>query len=280
MGADEISYRFRAKLEKDLNNLQSIVSQTADYYNQCLNQYGQKVQESLNQIEYFSTGDFLHLHQNAKNAAISEVCILVIFWLQKSIVTVSQNPQFSQQFQSQPGDDEFKFNFQPKIESKIEQKCNSFAEQNRTKRQNFRVGFRELFRFPLWCKRRFFIENGYFQAKVDAFSEVLSREIQATFENKVRTVIGSSYLHDDSFIGLFMTAKQTALEEVRQTRQSNSSFVELSNNNTFCLYSFAVFVEKNERGWNLEPSLSYVPWETRTQFGQCAIGTEAIEWTQ
>jgi len=112
MGDDEISNGSRAKLELDLNNFQSGMSQTLDAFNHWSNHYNNRMQESLNGVEYFSAGDFSSFHQNLKNEAVS-------------------------QFQSQPGDNELKFKLQPKIERSIDDKLPHFDGQNGAKRNSF-----------------------------------------------------------------------------------------------------------------------------------------------
>lgn len=73
MGDDEISNEKRSKLEQDLNNYLSIMDQTLNSFSHCPNHYSHRMQESLNGVEYFSLGDFMSLHLNVKNEAISQV---------------------------------------------------------------------------------------------------------------------------------------------------------------------------------------------------------------
>lgn len=73
MGDDEISNEFRGKLEQDLNNYQSVLSQTLDSFNHCPNDYSRRMQESLNGVEYFSLSEFMSFHQNIRNEAIAKV---------------------------------------------------------------------------------------------------------------------------------------------------------------------------------------------------------------
>lgn len=74
MGDDEISNGSRAKLEQDLNNYQSVLSQTLDSFNHCRNEYSRRMQESLNGVEYFSLNEFMTAHQNIRNEVIAQVC--------------------------------------------------------------------------------------------------------------------------------------------------------------------------------------------------------------
>lgn len=73
MGDDEISNGLRAKLEQDLNNYQSILNQILDSFNHSPNEYSRRMQESLNGVEYFGLNEFMGLHQNIRNEAISQV---------------------------------------------------------------------------------------------------------------------------------------------------------------------------------------------------------------
>lgn len=78
MGEDEISIQEHQsssiKLENDLNSLQAPLKQLRD----CLNLYSEKMQESLNAIEYFSSFDLVKLHQNVKNEAITKVWLIIM----------------------------------------------------------------------------------------------------------------------------------------------------------------------------------------------------------
>lgn len=73
MGEDQISNRFRAKLEQDLNNYQMGMSQTLDSFNHWSNHYSHRMQDSLNGVEYFSENDFVRLRDSVRNEAISKV---------------------------------------------------------------------------------------------------------------------------------------------------------------------------------------------------------------
>lgn len=73
MGDDEICKSFRTKLEENFMKFQSMMSQTLDTFNQSWNHYNNKMQTSLNGVEYFNGGDFMTHHQNARNEAISQV---------------------------------------------------------------------------------------------------------------------------------------------------------------------------------------------------------------
>lgn len=73
MGDDEISTGSFGKLDQDLNNYQSALTQTLDSYNNCPNHYSRRMQESLNGVEYFSLDEFTSLHQNIRNEAIAQV---------------------------------------------------------------------------------------------------------------------------------------------------------------------------------------------------------------
>lgn len=77
MGDDAISNVFREKLEQDLNNYQATSSQTLDSFNHWINHYNHRMQESLNGVDYFPLNDFINVHQNIKNEAISQVCRLI-----------------------------------------------------------------------------------------------------------------------------------------------------------------------------------------------------------
>lgn len=72
---DDIPMNSREELEQDLNDFQLSMSQTLDSFNQWANYYGNKMQESLNDVEYFSLGDLAILHHTIKSEAVSEVWI-------------------------------------------------------------------------------------------------------------------------------------------------------------------------------------------------------------
>lgn len=77
MGDKEISNRFDIKLGEELKTFQLETIGVLDSYIRCLNQYSQKMQDSLDEVKYLSSGDLLNLHQITKNAIISEVQKLV-----------------------------------------------------------------------------------------------------------------------------------------------------------------------------------------------------------
>lgn len=68
-----MSKEFRAKLEQDLNEFQSLMSITLEAYHLCLQHYTDKMQTSLNGVEYINALDFTNLHQTVKNEALSQV---------------------------------------------------------------------------------------------------------------------------------------------------------------------------------------------------------------
>lgn len=73
MGDDKISKAFRGKLEKNFDNFQCAICQTLDAFNQCSNQCNDIMHESLNKVDYFSSGDFMAHHLKAKNEALTQV---------------------------------------------------------------------------------------------------------------------------------------------------------------------------------------------------------------
>lgn len=77
MGDEAISNGFRAKLEQDLNEYQSLMSITLEAYHLCVQHYADKMQASLNEIEFYSPLEFTKLHQNMKSRAFLQVANLM-----------------------------------------------------------------------------------------------------------------------------------------------------------------------------------------------------------
>lgn len=74
MGDDEISNTFRTKLEQKLNEFQSVMTQTLESFSRNSQHYSDKMQSTLNGVNYFSATDLINHHQGARNEAISQVC--------------------------------------------------------------------------------------------------------------------------------------------------------------------------------------------------------------
>lgn len=132
MGDDEISGVYREKLEQNLNELRGSMTGVMDLYTQNLQHYVDSIQGSLNQNEYFTGVDFIKLHQNTKSQTLT-------------------------QFQSQPGDNEFKASVQSKLDVKIDQKLPAFEAANEEKRQNFMVSTAHSMRARI--RQIFFVTN-------------------------------------------------------------------------------------------------------------------------
>lgn len=73
LGDEELSSKFHTKLDEELSEFQSTMSQTLKAYTRCLEQYSKKMQESLDNSSYLGAGDFPILHQTTKTATILEV---------------------------------------------------------------------------------------------------------------------------------------------------------------------------------------------------------------
>lgn len=74
MGDDEICNGAYEKLIQNIDNFHLALARTLEQYNDCQSNYRNSMQDSLDQIEYFSEGDFIKLHHNTKNREISQVC--------------------------------------------------------------------------------------------------------------------------------------------------------------------------------------------------------------
>ncbi|XP_031639340.1 atlastin-like [Contarinia nasturtii] len=176
MGDDEISRDRREKLKSDLNALKDSLAKTLESYTRALQSYSDSMHGSLNGVQYFSHGDYVGVHQNKKNAAVN-------------------------QFQSQPGDNEYKSMIQRKLEANIEQRQLQFAAINEAKRQNF-------------------------LQRANDHSAALVKELKASFENRVRGGIGGRFLNDNDFFGLLSNTKNSILQEFESRKLGND---ELSN---------------------------------------------------
>lgn len=73
MGDDDISKEARDKLTKNMDTLHSALTKTFEIYDDCQNHYRNSMQMSLDRVEFYQQGDFIILHQNTKNEAISQV---------------------------------------------------------------------------------------------------------------------------------------------------------------------------------------------------------------
>lgn len=73
MGDNEVYEGAYEKLTQNIDNFHLALSKTLDVYSNCANHYRNSMQSSLDRVDYFDQGDFMKLHQNAKNEAISQV---------------------------------------------------------------------------------------------------------------------------------------------------------------------------------------------------------------
>lgn len=60
-----------------LNRFRDMLSLTLEAYHLSLQLYNDKMQASLNGVEYYSTFDLTKLHQSVKNEAVAQVHILL-----------------------------------------------------------------------------------------------------------------------------------------------------------------------------------------------------------
>lgn len=73
MGDDEISKEFRDRFDRNLTEFQSIVTKTLESYSRSPKHYTVKMQQSFNEVDYFTLADAMILHVEMKDAAISQV---------------------------------------------------------------------------------------------------------------------------------------------------------------------------------------------------------------
>ena len=79
MGDNEIAKGARDKLESLLDHIHIDLSEIMESYRNCLLQYSDSMQSSLNAKEYYNESDFLTLHHNSRNGAIEQVCDMRLF---------------------------------------------------------------------------------------------------------------------------------------------------------------------------------------------------------
>lgn len=74
MGDDLISNRSLQKLERNLDDLQSLVSKMLTFIGDSLNAYMNSMQKSIDQTKiYFNETDLMELLQTTKNASVAQV---------------------------------------------------------------------------------------------------------------------------------------------------------------------------------------------------------------
>lgn len=110
----------------------------------------------------------------------------------------------------------------------------------------------------------------FLQQRAISHTETVSREIKASFENKVRAGIGKSYLSDKDFFNLFANAKQSSLEEVCFEKPFYQSIP--LNNRIFCSVCF-------QGQWRcFQSGISTFPWISRARHRQSASDIETGKW--
>lgn len=73
MGDDDISRDSVEKLKNNLNALKDSLVETLESYTRSLQSYSDSMHRSLAGVQYFSHGDYIGVHQNAKNTAVNQV---------------------------------------------------------------------------------------------------------------------------------------------------------------------------------------------------------------
>ena len=74
MGHNESANGVRNKLEHLLDRMHLELSEIMESYRNCLQQYTDSMQSSLNAKEYFNESEFLTLHHNSRNRSLQQVC--------------------------------------------------------------------------------------------------------------------------------------------------------------------------------------------------------------
>lgn len=74
MGGDEVSARFREKLQQNFDELQLTTDRMFNFYKDSMNIYSSSMQQMLSTVyPYASQTDFIRTHQKSKKEAISQV---------------------------------------------------------------------------------------------------------------------------------------------------------------------------------------------------------------
>ena len=74
MGHNELAKGARDKLKHLLDRMHLELSEIMESYRNCLQQYTDSMQSSLDAKEYYNESEFLTLHQNTRNGALQQVC--------------------------------------------------------------------------------------------------------------------------------------------------------------------------------------------------------------
>ncbi|XP_055309634.1 uncharacterized protein LOC129573272 isoform X2 [Sitodiplosis mosellana] len=113
MGDDGISSGTRRKLERNLDDLQSLLNKMLTFNDESLNFYMSSMQTSIDQVKiYFNETELMQLHQKTKNASVA-------------------------QFQEKFGSDGLVTSFQRRYRLIVEEKLPLFQRQNELKRKTF-----------------------------------------------------------------------------------------------------------------------------------------------
>lgn len=74
MGDDNISKEFHGKLQQYLDDMLSALVATSEAYSNCLTNYSNTLQKSIDGGKYQSQNDLMKLHQSTKTEAKAQVC--------------------------------------------------------------------------------------------------------------------------------------------------------------------------------------------------------------
>lgn len=143
MGDDGIYKGAYEKLTQNMDNFHSALTKTFEIYSDCQNHYRNSMQTSLDRVEYFDQGEFMNLHQNTKNEAISQV------WKPISVLTICGWKCFDSIFfqylltfkfmDTSHVNDAIKFMIRSKLDSNIEEHFHNFTGKNVAKHADFIV---------------------------------------------------------------------------------------------------------------------------------------------
>lgn len=138
-----------------------------------------------------------------------------------------KSTHFILQIQSQLGDNEFNAAIQHQAMANIEGKLPIYQQTHEVKRRNFLVSTfkysygQKKFNFPLSKSKQIdtttitsIMTNFPFQQRANLHIQNVSKDIVASFTNKIRLALGNSLLNSDQFIELFLSSKENALQEV------------------------------------------------------------------
>lgn len=137
IGDEQVVNIFQKKLEHNLLEFRAKVCTQLSQYEHITKIYSYQMETSLERLPYLGLSEFMDIHNGANDVNVPRVC-LSIHWMKFEYFYIKVE-FFFEQFKLERNSGEVGILIQDKFNKCIEERFASFEEQNKQKRDDFRV---------------------------------------------------------------------------------------------------------------------------------------------